>query len=135
MPELPRPVRATKGRLLWGPGDATRSSGPVADPQVTERWKGSQGRRIAEAVAHRLLTAIHLIQVRDLTHARRELEGWYVGLDLTQVPREVIERTSDRVRCAKVHLNIPPTEPEVAISALREAVALWRPVGGVFRPE
>ena len=46
-------------------------------------------------------------------------------MDLKPVPREIVERTSDCVRQAKAYLTILPVEPETAIVALEDAVALW----------
>jgi hypothetical protein len=84
---------------------------------------------VADVIARRLSTTIELISARDVSHAKKQLNRWNVEVDLTAVPREIIERTSDHVRRATVYLTIPPIEPEIAIGAVEDAVALWRPAG------
>jgi hypothetical protein len=83
---------------------------------------------VAATVIDRLRTIIDEIEGPSLTTSLSGLRRWHVGIDLTQVPRELVERTSDQLRKATVHLDVKPHRPEVAVQAVEEALSLWLPM-------
>ena len=81
----------------------------------------------------RLQSIITGIEDDGLSTPSSSLRRWHVGLDLTRVPRELVENTSDLLRKATAHLDLPPARPEIAVKAVEEALSLWQPLGGGAR--
>ncbi len=82
---------------------------------------------VATVVSRRFRSALARIDEGEYEAARRELRAWYVGVDLTPIGLDVVQRTSDLVRKASAHLEVRPTAPRIATAAVAEALRLWTP--------
>src|SRR5690606_2056705 len=107
---------------------------PARGTRVPGRGAGRPVIRQGEAgvtgiVIERLRTIVAEIQGPNLTAPLNGLRRWHVDLDLKHVPREIVEKTSDLLRQAVAHLDLPPHRPGVALKAVEEALALWQPTG------